>query len=66
MLQRIGEKGRVAIDGDSVSNVCPADLLLDVARLLLTYGAKMNEKDTDGWVPFKVNGHVEMMKLLYR
>ncbi|KAF8270105.1 hypothetical protein EI94DRAFT_1723881 [Lactarius quietus] len=40
---------------------------LEVARLLLSYGAKVDEKDKEGRTPFQVassEGHVEMTKLL--
>ena len=39
----------------------------EAARLLLSYGAKVNEKDEDGKTPLQVatsKGHDEMMKLL--
>ncbi|KAH9164382.1 hypothetical protein EDB89DRAFT_2078084 [Lactarius sanguifluus] len=38
--------------------------LLEVARLLLNYGANVDEKDGEGRTPFQVAEHQEMTKLL--
>ncbi|KAH9164371.1 hypothetical protein EDB89DRAFT_2233963 [Lactarius sanguifluus] len=40
--------------------------LLEVARLLLSYGANVDEKDGEGRTPFQVAGHQEMTKLLLK
>ncbi|KAH9046646.1 ankyrin repeat protein, partial [Lactarius hengduanensis] len=38
--------------------------LLEVARLLLSYGANVDEKDGEGRTPLQVTEHQEMTKLL--
>ncbi|KAH9164390.1 hypothetical protein EDB89DRAFT_2141463 [Lactarius sanguifluus] len=38
--------------------------LLEVARLLLSYGANLDEKDREGRTPFQVPGHQEMTTVL--